>query len=132
MAYNPKRQRLLTTPGYRAMMRDHDHPTTFYAARVRPMTHAKPDFTKHSPDGNAPFQEFKYANDGVGNILEVHSEAGNPQATVFAHYTYASGGQCVQKVVFKFSGKPVHPGCNGGFYEHVVFIRFVKQKWGYR
>jgi len=60
----------------------------------------------------------KYEWDARGRMRSFRNQVSGSQATVFAHYTYDGGGQRVQKVVSKDSGKPVHSVYIGGIFEH--------------
>ncbi len=58
--------------------------------------------------------------DFAGRMRAFRNQVAGSQATVFAHYTYDSGGQRVQKVVSKSGANPVHTVYIDGLFEHHV------------
>ncbi len=60
--------------------------------------------------------------DFAGRMRAFRNQVAGSQATVFAHYTYNSGGQRVQKVVSKSGANPVHTVYIDGIFEHHVEI----------
>jgi RHS repeat-associated protein len=60
----------------------------------------------------------KHEWDWGGRMRSFRDQVSGSQATVFAHYTYDSGGQRTQKVVCKDNDDPVHTVYIGGIYEH--------------
>ncbi len=58
--------------------------------------------------------------DWAGRMRAFRNQVAGSQATVFAHYTYDSSGQRVQKVVSKSGANPVHTVYIDGVFEHHV------------